>query len=112
MTVEQLRDKLQLDPAAMGFTFRPIKRQGIQAATGTTPFSLLFFGFSMFLIAAALLLVALLFKLGIEQRARELGIMLAIGLRQRQVRGLLLLKGFVSAIGEQSAYWRGSAMPG
>lgn len=100
ITVEQLREKLQLDPAAMGFTFRPIKRQGIQAATGTTPFSLLFLGFSMFLIAAALLLVALLFKLGIEQRARELGIMLAVGLRQRQVRGLLLTEGLcVSAIG-------------
>ena len=35
---------------------RPVKQQGLQAAAGTTPFNLLFLGFSMFIIAAAVML--------------------------------------------------------
>ena len=54
-------------------TFLPVKQLGLAAASGTTPFDFLFLGFSFFLMASAVMLIALLFQLGVEQRVRELG---------------------------------------
>ena len=87
----------RLDPAAMGFVFQPVKRQGLAAAAGTTPFGVLFLCFSFFIIAAAVMLVALLFRLGIERRAAQIGTLLAVGLSRRQVGRLLLGEGLVVA---------------
>ena len=64
-------------------TFLPVKAQGLAASAGTTPFEALFLGFSFFLIAAAVMLIALLFQLGIEQRASELGTLAAVGIGRR-----------------------------
>jgi len=69
----------RLSPAAAGFSLRPVRQEALRAATGATDFSGLFFGFSLFLIAAAALLVVLLCKFGLEQRAREAGLLLATG---------------------------------
>jgi len=88
---------IRLDPAAMGFVFQPVKRQGLDASVGTTPFQVLFLAFSTFLLASAAILVALLFRLGIERRAAEIGILLAVGLRRRQVTRLLAVEGFLVA---------------
>ena len=54
---------------------------------------MLFAGFSFFLIAAALLLVCLLFRLNLDRRAAELGLFLATGYRPRTLRWLLLGEG-------------------
>jgi ABC-type lipoprotein release transport system permease subunit len=90
----------RLDPATMGLVFQPVKRQGLAAAAGTTPFGVLFLCFSFFLIAAAVLLVALLFRLGIDGRAAQIGTLLAIGLSRRQVAHLLQGEGLaVAALG-------------
>ncbi len=100
--ITALSEKLlhDLKPADMGFEFLPVKRQGLAAAAGTTPFELLFLGFSMFIIAAALMLMALLFKLGVDQRATELGILLGVGFRHAQLRRMLLVEaGIVTGIG-------------
>src|SRR6185437_74328 len=95
-----LREALVPKQAELGFAFRPVKRQGLAASAGTTPFDVLFLSFSFFVIAAAVMLVMLLFRLGAEQRAREIGILLAVGLKLRQVRGILLAEGFfVAALG-------------
>ncbi len=100
MTEQSLTKQLVqgLKPEALGFAFSPIKRLGLEAAAGTTPFALLFLGFSMFIIAAALMLVTLLFKLGIEQRAAEIGIMLGVGFRRRLVRRVLLMEALGVAV--------------
>ena len=45
----------------------------------TLRFDVLFLLLSFFVIAAALLLVALLFRLGFEQRASQSGLLLAVG---------------------------------
>ena len=87
-----------IDPAAIGFEFLPVKRLSLTAAAGTTPFAVLFLGFSMFIIAATLLLVTLLFKLGIDQRAAELGIVLAVGLRRKLARRIFLVEGGCVAV--------------
>ena len=55
--------------------FRPIKAEQLAAANGGTDFSEFFVMFSFFLILAAALLVAMLFRLNVEQRARQLGLL-------------------------------------
>ncbi len=87
----------RLSPAELGLTVLPVRRQGLEASSGTTSFAGLFVGFSLFLIVAAALLVALLFRLGVERRARELGLRLAAGYPLRSVRRLLLAEGTVLA---------------
>lgn len=87
----------ELDPAAFGLSFQPVKAQSLEASTGATDFSGLFIGFSMFLIASAAVLTALLFRLGVERRAREVGLLLATGETTRQVRKLLLAEGALVA---------------
>lgn len=82
-----------IDPSRAGFVFQPLKRQGLAASAGTTSFGLLFLGFSMFLIVAAMMLVGLLFRLGVELRMRELGLLLAVGWSRGQATTLLLAEG-------------------
>ncbi|MGD9854175.1 MAG: FtsX-like permease family protein, partial [Planctomycetaceae bacterium] len=85
-------------PPFGGLAFRPVKFEGLQAAQGTTDFTGLFIGFSFFLIAAAMLLIGLLFRLGIERRVSELGLLTAVGLSPQQVRRLFLWEGGVLTI--------------
>jgi ABC-type antimicrobial peptide transport system permease subunit len=87
-----------IDPAALGMTFVPVKRLGLNAASGTTPFNVLFLGFSFFLIAAALMLIAILFQLGIQQRARELGTLSAVGVGRNRISSLLSREGLLIAV--------------
>ncbi len=86
----QMALAVHLDPADFGLALQPVKQIGLEAAAGTTDFAGLFLGFSMFLIASAALLVALLFRLGVERRSREVGLLLASGFTPGSVlRGLL-----------------------
>jgi ABC-type antimicrobial peptide transport system permease subunit len=90
----------QLDPAASGLFFQPVKAQGLDASSGATDFSGLFIGFSLFLIVSAAMLVALLFRLGIERRAKEIGLLLSTGQPVALVRRLLLQEGaIIAAVG-------------
>ena len=92
--------QLARDNEPLGMDFQPLKEQGLAASSGTTPFDVLFLLLSMFIIAAALMLVWLLFRLGIEQRAEEIGTLLALGWRRRQTTWLLLAEGCcVAAVG-------------
>ncbi|HWI58483.1 MAG TPA: FtsX-like permease family protein [Bacillota bacterium] len=89
-----------LKPEALGLRFEPIRAQALQAAAQSQDFGQLFLGFSCFLVLAALLLMALLFQFGLEQRASEIGTLLALGFTPRQVRRLLLVEGTtLAAIG-------------
>jgi putative ABC transport system permease protein len=89
----------QLDPGRLGLAFQPVRAQGLAASQGSADFRGLFLGFSTFLIVAALLLVGLLFRLNLERRAAELGLLLALGYRRRQLAGLLLSEGLLLATG-------------
>ncbi len=92
----------KLTPASVGLSFLPVREQALSAAAAgqAEEFGGLFLSFSFFLIAAALILLALLFQLGIEKRAKEIGILLALGWRPGQVRRLLLGEGLaVAALG-------------
>ena len=95
----RLRSELpqRIDLAAFGLELRPVKQQGLEAAEGATDFAGLFLAFSIFLIASAAMLAGLLFSLGVERRAGELGLLLAVGHPVRAVRRRLLLEGAVLA---------------
>ena len=97
---EQFSQKLlkNLNAAEVGLQFQPVKAIGLMAASGTTPFAGLFFGFSLFLIIAAMILIGLLFRLGIEQRVRDLGLLGAIGFTASQVRRQMLIEGIFIAV--------------
>lgn len=96
---QSLRQELhtRLSPATAGFSLRPVREEVLRAATGATDFSSLFIGFSFFLIAAAALLVVLLCKFGLEQRAREAGLLLASGYPLAAVRRRFLGEGLALA---------------
>ncbi len=87
-----------LEPASVGLSFQPVREQALAASSQSQDFGQLFLGFSFFLIFAALLLVALLFQFGLEQRSTEIGTLLAMGFRPKQVRNLLLGEGMTLAL--------------
>jgi putative ABC transport system permease protein len=86
-----------LDPASLGLKFEPVRAQALAASSQAQDFGGLFIGFSFFLIVAALLLMALLFQFGLEQRATEAGTLLALGFPPHQVRRLFLSEGIALA---------------
>src|SRR5262249_17560184 len=82
-----------LDPIQMGLAIQPVKEQSLQASRGATDFGEYFTYFSFFLVVSALLLTTLFFKLGVEQRLREIGLLRAIGFSIKQVRSMFLREG-------------------
>ncbi len=98
--LQEVLTKYLLAGAANEFHFDPIRQRLQTASKGGTDFGGLFLGFSCFLIAAALMLVGLLFRLSLDRRAKEIGLLLATGFSVQQVRRLLLREGvLVAAIG-------------
>jgi ABC-type antimicrobial peptide transport system permease subunit len=99
LTAERLETEVldQMPLSSLGFSFQDVKEQSLQAAPGTTSFQWLFLGFSFFIIAAAVMLIALLFKLGMDQRASEIGTLLATGISTARTRWLLVAEGLVVA---------------
>jgi putative ABC transport system permease protein len=90
----------KLDPAQVGLTFEPVRDRALAAAHESMDFGQLFIGFSFFLIAAALLLMAMLFVFNLEQRSEEAGLFLALGFRSAQVKRIFMLEGMaVVALG-------------
>ena len=90
--------RTRLDPESAGFVINPVKRRGLDASQGSTDFGEYFVYFSFFLIAAAMLLAALFFRLGVEQRVREIGILQAAGFPTRIVRRIFLLEGALLSV--------------
>ena len=86
-----------IDPSSLGLRFEPVRAQALAGATQSQDFGGLFIGFSFFLILAALILMALLFQFGIEQRTNEIGTLLALGFTPSRVRNLLLGEGVAIA---------------
>ena len=80
----------ELDPLALGFVVYPARALAIEASAGATDFGLYFIYFSFFLVVSALLLAGLFFRLGVEQRLRELGLLRAAGFPGSAVRRVFL----------------------
>jgi ABC-type antimicrobial peptide transport system permease subunit len=97
VTLDSAKTKLReaLDPIQSGFSIFAVKAQGVQAAQGATDFGEYFFYFSFFLVVSALLLASLFFKLGIEQRLTEIGLLEALGFSATKIRNLFLIEGAI-----------------
>jgi hypothetical protein len=96
--LDELQDRLT--PASLGLFFQDVRSRALAASHTATDFGGLFFGLSLFLIAAALLLTGLLFALGVEQRGAEVGLLLAVGFLPAQIRRLFLTEAvLLSALG-------------
>ena len=87
-----------LDPAQMGLMILPVRARALEAAHGATDFGEYFVYFSFFLMVSALLLTGLFFKLGVEQRMREIGVLRALGFSIPKIRSAFLLEGGALAI--------------
>jgi ABC-type lipoprotein release transport system permease subunit len=87
----------RIDPIAMGLAVRDVRADGLAASRGATDFGKYFTYFSFFLVVSALMLAALFFRLTVEQRAREVGLLRAVGFTTARVRRLFLVEGFVLA---------------
>ncbi|MEM7457143.1 MAG: ABC transporter permease, partial [Planctomycetota bacterium] len=87
---QRLLDHFVENSSQPGFHLVPVKRQAIKASSGSTPFDVLFLALSMFVIASALALVSLLFRLGLQTRAAEVGVMKAAGIESKTILGIWL----------------------
>ena len=59
---DKLMNQFTESDAELGLQLVPIKRRGLAASSGSTPFDVLFLALSMFVIGSALILVSLLFR--------------------------------------------------
>jgi putative ABC transport system permease protein len=88
----------KLNPEQTGLAIKPIREMGLAASQGSTDFGEYFLYFSSFLIAAAILLSALFFKLMIEQRVCEVGILRALGFPSAGSRRIFVLEGLILSL--------------
>jgi predicted lysophospholipase L1 biosynthesis ABC-type transport system permease subunit len=82
-------------PERFGFQVRPVWKEGLAAARGSTDFRLLFSGMAFMLAAAALLLAALSLALALEARKGEIALLRALGWSRGRVTRVLLAEGCV-----------------
>ncbi|MEJ7618877.1 MAG: ABC transporter permease, partial [Pyrinomonadaceae bacterium] len=104
-----------LDPERGGMTVLPIRAEGLEASRGATDFGEYFLYFSFFLVVSALLLTALFFRLGIEQRLTEIGVLQSLGFSAARLRLMFLSEAAVltvagSTLGMLGAYLYGRLM--
>jgi ABC-type lipoprotein release transport system permease subunit len=98
-----------LEPSAAGLNLYAVRAEGLEASRGATDFGEYFLYFSFFIVVSALLLTALFFRLGVEQRLREVGLLGAIGYTHGRVRAIFLAEALVlaslgSLVGVPGAY--------
>lgn len=98
--VEHLGSALlsKLDPLALGIVVYPARALALEASTGATDFGLYFIYFSFFLVVSALLLASLFFRLGVEQRLKEIGLLKSSGFPPPPIRSLFWSEAFILAL--------------
>lgn len=87
-----------LDPSAAGWSIRDVAAEADRSASPATDFGPLMLSLAAFLIGAAMLLAALVFRFGIEERAEECGLLRALGFTSRAVKAILLGEALAPAL--------------
>jgi len=84
---EEIRARLleKLRPEKVGLVVRDFRSAGMAAAKSPVDIGMLFLSMSIFLIVAAVVLVAMLFRFSVELRNRESGLLAAVGVSPRKV---------------------------
>jgi ABC-type antimicrobial peptide transport system permease subunit len=83
----------EVNPAAAGLTVIDVRAQSMTASAGATDFGAYFSYFSFFLMVAALLLAGLFFRLSLDERQAQIGVLRAAGFTSGDVRRVLLTEG-------------------
>ena len=83
----------KIQPEQIGFQFLSPQADGLQASAGATDFGMLFSSLSIFIILAVAWLVEMFFRIGVEQRSREIGILQAVGYPLAKIRHRFLFEG-------------------
>ena len=98
--LEQYRTAIraELDPLTLGFSVLDVRAQSLAASAGSTDFGEYFTYFSTFLVVSALLLAGLFFRLGVEQRLQEIGLLQAVGFDPAAIRRLFVGEGIVLSV--------------
>ncbi|MEM8955239.1 MAG: FtsX-like permease family protein, partial [Verrucomicrobiota bacterium] len=91
-----LRERVGLGD--FGLEVRHLAGEAAAAVANSYDFGSLFAGMSFFLMVAALILTALLFAFGVEQRANQIGLFLALGITRRKVRRWFLLEALIISV--------------
>lgn len=81
-----------LRPEAVGVAVLPVRRLATEASVGATDFGEYFTYFSFFIVVSAILLAILFFRLGVEGRLRQIGIMRAAGFTVSAIRRVMLIE--------------------
>ncbi len=90
--------RARISPQESGFSVVDLRERGSAASRGSTDFGEYLVYFSFFLIVSAVLLATLFFRLGVEQRVREIGMLRALGFPLRTLRAIFLLEGAILSI--------------
>ncbi len=104
MTLGDLQAQLREDlPRALaergaGYRVQAVRADALKAAHGSTDFGMLFVSMSFFLVAASAALVGLLFRLNVERRASQYGLMTAVGIEPPRALGILRREGLLLAV--------------
>ena len=81
-----------------GLLFQSLRADANEGTESPVDFGQLFLSFSFFVIIAALALTGMLFAFSIEQRNRQAGLLLALGIPRKKVRLLVLGEGLCVSI--------------
>ncbi|NOX59947.1 MAG: FtsX-like permease family protein, partial [Planctomycetes bacterium] len=87
-----------LDLNAAGIRVLSVRTDALAAGKGSTDFGVLFVSFGFFLLASSAMLVMLLFRLNVERRSSEIGLLAATGFAAPHIRRILLSEGLVIAV--------------
>ena len=82
-----------MTPSVAGLVLQDVGKQGKAAAASPVDFAGLFLGMSLFLMAAAVALTAMLFRFHIEQRNRESGLLAALGIPPKKILRWRMMEG-------------------
>lgn len=104
--------RARVDPLAANFSLYAARAEGLSASRGATDFGEYFLYFSFFLVVSALMLTSLFFKLGIEQRLREIGTLQAVGFPAAKIRTLFLAEGALLAVAGSALGMAGALLYG
>ncbi|MFN0105775.1 MAG: FtsX-like permease family protein [Bryobacteraceae bacterium] len=93
VTIPRLNLTPSTDLPRDGITMLLPRQHAEEASRGTTDFGEYFGYFSFFLLVSALVLTALFFRLGVEQRLKEIGLYQAMGFDRGAVRRVFVREG-------------------
>ena len=96
---EELRASLDpIGSGVSGFGVYPARALALEASVGATDFGEYFTYFSFFLVVSALLLASLFFRLGVEQRLKEIGMLRALGFPPDRIRTVFWSEALVLSV--------------